>query len=74
MAQEFNINRDQLVTLKFKFIGDRTIYDLVEELQLPAGTYLFVGNSSEITMYNSDIRLLDIPYEDCSKITVEKSY
>jgi len=73
ISKEFNINRDQLVTLEFKFI-DRTIYDLVEELQLPAGTYLFVGNSSEVTMYNSDIRLLDIPYKDCSKITVEKSY
>jgi len=71
---KFDINKDQLVTLSFDFNGNYDIYDYVKEIQLPAGTYIFIGNRYEITMYNNDIRQYEINYEECNRITVERSY
>lgn len=74
MSDKFDINKDQLVTLSWEFPGNYDIYDYVEEIELPAGTYIFLGNRYEITIYTNDIRAYGVNYEDCNRITVERSY
>lgn len=76
---DFDINKEQLVTLHFsretlEKMCVMDIYQLVENSNLEPGEYLFVGNDNEFTMFNADIRKSNIPYDLADSITVEREY